>query len=132
MCYEETLNWTLAACLYMHAEGDAAWFTRNGKNVASAVESILARDANGRRGYGRRFGAVRARIGDHDLRLARREPWAGAEQPLCRGEGVGDARVRCGAFRAPGEGVRFRVARQPRAGERHGGRAHGRVAHDRG
>ena len=47
MCYEETLNWTLAACLYMHAEGDAAWFARNGKNVAAAVESILARDANG-------------------------------------------------------------------------------------
>ncbi len=47
MCYEETLNWILVACLYAHNEGDTAWLARNAETLATAVESILARDGNG-------------------------------------------------------------------------------------
>ncbi len=47
MCYEETLNWLLVACLYVQSEKDASWLARNADAFAAAVESILARDANG-------------------------------------------------------------------------------------
>ncbi len=47
MSYEETLNWTLSACLYAHNAGDAKWSNANRELLARCLDSILARDRNG-------------------------------------------------------------------------------------
>ena len=47
MSYEETLNWLLTACLYAENGDDPAWIARNRAAFVDAVNSVLARDANG-------------------------------------------------------------------------------------
>jgi len=47
MSYEETLNWTLSACLYASLSGDLAWARGRRHTLADCLRSILARDANG-------------------------------------------------------------------------------------
>jgi hypothetical protein len=47
MSYEETLNWTISACLYASLSGDLAWASGRRSTLASCLASIRARDANG-------------------------------------------------------------------------------------
>lgn len=47
MSYEETLNWTLSACLYAHNSGDAKWADGKIDIIEACLKSIRARDKNG-------------------------------------------------------------------------------------
>jgi hypothetical protein len=47
MSYEETLNWTLTACLYASSSNDTAWAVSRRNTFASCLASIRSRDANG-------------------------------------------------------------------------------------
>jgi xylan 1,4-beta-xylosidase len=47
MSYEETLNWTISACLYASLGGDLAWAKGRRQTLAACLASIRARDANG-------------------------------------------------------------------------------------
>ncbi|HOJ98932.1 MAG TPA: glycoside hydrolase family 52 protein [Termitinemataceae bacterium] len=46
MTYEETANWLLTACLYIHNTNNRPWFEKHQEYVRGAIQSILARDAN--------------------------------------------------------------------------------------
>jgi len=46
MSYEETLNWTLTACLYAGIAGGAPWAKARRETLAACLASIRARDAN--------------------------------------------------------------------------------------
>jgi hypothetical protein len=47
MSYEETLNWTISACLYASIAGDQAWAKSRRQTLSACLASIQARDANG-------------------------------------------------------------------------------------
>jgi xylan 1,4-beta-xylosidase len=47
MSYEETLNWTISACLYANITGDLAWAIGRRPTLAACLDSIRSRDANG-------------------------------------------------------------------------------------
>ncbi len=47
MSYEETLNWTLSACLYANLTGDFSWALGRREALAQCLESIRRRDTNG-------------------------------------------------------------------------------------
>lgn len=47
MSYEETLNWTLSACLYANLTGNWDWARGRRKRLTACLNSIIARDANG-------------------------------------------------------------------------------------
>ncbi|AEC01950.1 glycoside hydrolase family 52 protein [Parasphaerochaeta coccoides] len=47
MSYEETLNWMLTACLYSYNANDTVWAADNKKVLILAMDSLIARDANG-------------------------------------------------------------------------------------
>ena len=47
MSYEETLNWTISACLYASLAKDHAWAKGRRPTLAACLASIRARDANG-------------------------------------------------------------------------------------
>ncbi|MCX7027752.1 MAG: xylan 1,4-beta-xylosidase [Spirochaetes bacterium] len=47
MSYEETLNWTISACLYANLSGDWDWARGRRKRLAACLASLEARDANG-------------------------------------------------------------------------------------
>ena len=47
MSYEETLNWTLSACLYIHNSGDAKWAEEKSDILERSLASLRARDKNG-------------------------------------------------------------------------------------
>lgn len=47
MSYEETVNWVLSACLYMHQTNDAVWFENHKAHLIACLESLENRDRNG-------------------------------------------------------------------------------------
>lgn len=47
MSYEETLNWALTACLYVHNTGDLLWAKEMRMTFARILSSLIARDQNG-------------------------------------------------------------------------------------
>jgi hypothetical protein len=47
MSYEETLNWTISACLYANLADGWDWARERRKRLAACLDSIIARDANG-------------------------------------------------------------------------------------
>jgi len=47
MSYEETLNWSISACLYASLGADDAWARGRRPTLSSCLASIRARDANG-------------------------------------------------------------------------------------
>ena len=47
MSYEETLNWTISACLYSSLTGDRAWPREHREVLGECLRSIRNRDANG-------------------------------------------------------------------------------------
>jgi xylan 1,4-beta-xylosidase len=47
MSYEETVNWTLSACLYSGIVGDLSWAKDRRSTISACLRSLLARDANG-------------------------------------------------------------------------------------
>jgi hypothetical protein len=47
MTYEQTLNWTLSACLYAGLAGGTPWAKSRRATLAACLASIRARDANG-------------------------------------------------------------------------------------
>jgi hypothetical protein len=47
MSYEETLNWTISACLYTNLTENWSWARDKRKRLSSCLRSIIARDANG-------------------------------------------------------------------------------------
>lgn len=46
MSYEETLNWTLSACLYIHNTGDGKWAEGRMDILEACLASLRARDKN--------------------------------------------------------------------------------------
>ncbi|HWR10771.1 MAG TPA: glycoside hydrolase family 52 protein [Rectinemataceae bacterium] len=47
MSYEETLNWTISACLYANLTESWDWARERRKRLRSCLRSLVARDANG-------------------------------------------------------------------------------------
>ncbi len=47
MSYEETLNWSISACLYASLADDLGWARNRRSTLLSCLRSIRARDANG-------------------------------------------------------------------------------------
>jgi hypothetical protein len=47
MSYEETLNWTISACLYASITGDQTWAKGRRSTLSACLASIRARDDNG-------------------------------------------------------------------------------------
>ena len=47
MSYEETLNWTISACIYSNLAEDWKWALQKRKVLSSCLESLIARDENG-------------------------------------------------------------------------------------
>ena len=47
MSYEETLNWTISACIYSNLAEDWKWALEKRKVLSSCLESLIARDENG-------------------------------------------------------------------------------------
>ena len=47
MSYEETLNWTISACIYSNLAEDWNWAKAKRKVLCSCLESLIARDENG-------------------------------------------------------------------------------------
>jgi hypothetical protein len=47
MSYEETLNWTISACLYASLADDLPWAVGRRPTLAACLASLSARDANG-------------------------------------------------------------------------------------
>jgi hypothetical protein len=47
MSYEETLNWSISACLYANMAADWDWARARRKKLVSCLSSLVARDANG-------------------------------------------------------------------------------------
>ena len=47
MSYEETINWMLSACLYIHQTNDKKWASRYGKVLKDGLLSLSNRDQNG-------------------------------------------------------------------------------------
>ena len=47
MSYEETLNWTISACIYSYLAEDWKWALQKRKVLSSCLESLIARDENG-------------------------------------------------------------------------------------
>jgi len=47
MSYEETLNWTISACLYSNLTESWTWARNKRKRLSSCLKSLIARDANG-------------------------------------------------------------------------------------
>jgi len=46
MSYEETLNWTISACIYSNLAEDWKWALQKRKVLSSCLESLIARDEN--------------------------------------------------------------------------------------
>ncbi len=47
MSYEETLNWALTACLYVHNTSDLLWAKEMRMTFSAILSSLIARDRNG-------------------------------------------------------------------------------------
>ena len=47
MSYEETLNWTISACLYSNLTENWSWARNKRKRLSACLKSLIARDANG-------------------------------------------------------------------------------------
>jgi hypothetical protein len=47
MSYEETLNWTISACLYSNLTESWSWARNKRKRLSACLSSLIARDANG-------------------------------------------------------------------------------------